>query len=628
MTRILAWLLLAASPLAVVADPPATRSRIGFPRPRRKVIVYGWELNFREMADLRRNSAVMQRQPFDGIIFSLFHKGKGRDEAFIHSARLTDAQMAPASKELSAIRWTTFTDNFLMVKAGERFLDNGDPGRMDWFDDRQWATICHNIGVMTRVAVAAHCVGLGFDPEPYHSSVWNYDQAGSRKPQPRRDTKTFDEYVAMVRRRGGQYMQAIQAEMPRVRIFNLYQAIRIPPSELAETIYSLYPAFINGMLDVAGPEVTLIDGNEYGFSLLTRGDYTNAYVNVKERKLALIDPANRETYRRQVQVSVPIYLDDIFGSHNNRRWVGTYLDPGDKQKLFEHKLFHALDAVDEYVWIYGERPAWFSSAPRVPRWATRSVKTVRQQVERLRLAARPKNTQLVKRIRERIAVRDKELSDLSVAQRMTPRLPAQQATIPRLSDGVSAPAIDGTLDDPAWKQATLLKDFHPLLYFVRDRREVETTCRATWDDRFLYLGFECQEPRIAELVKSASDRQRNRNTLVMSKSPVAQTFVRIDVPLEGPSAHMTRKPGTGGWATDKTVRHQLLKGHRISEKTWTAEWRVPWSVLGGAPRLGDTRYATVTRVRSPWAEHDSWAPQIDPNLIDDKLLGTWLFGSP
>jgi len=55
---------------------------------------------------------------------------------------------------------------------------------------------------------------------------------------------------------------------------------------------------------------------------------------------------------------------------------------------------------------------------------------------------------------------------------------------------------------------------------------------------------------------------------------------------------------------------------------------VPWSVLGGAPKPGDTRHATVTRVRSPWAEHDSWAPQIDPNLIDDKLLGTWIFGSP
>ncbi len=605
----------------------ATVARFGFPRPKRKLIVYGWELGFREMSDIRRNAKVMQRLPFDGIMFSLFHKGQGRDEAFIHSTRLTDAQMASATRELSAIRWTTFTDNFLAVKAGERFLDNGDPGRMDWFDDRQWETICHNIGVITRVAVAAGCVGLGFDPEPYHASTWNYDRAGSRKPQPRRDTKTFAEYIAVVRKRGAQYMKAIQAEMPRVRIFNLYQAIRIPPSQLAETIYSLYPAFINGMLDVAGPEVKLIDGNEYGFSLLTRGDYTNAYVNVKERKLALIDPKNRDTYRRQVQVSVPIYLDDIFGSHANRRWVGTYLDPDDKRKLFEHKLFQAMDSVDEYIWIYGERPSWFSNAPRVPRWAVQSIKTVRQQVSRLRLEARPKNTQLIQRVRDRIAVRDKELAALKPAERTTPRLREQRATIHRLAEKVSAPEIDGKLDDPAWKQATVLKHFQPLMYFVRDRRAVETTCRVTWDDRFLYLAFDCLEPRIAELPSSSSERQRNRNTLVLSKSPRAASFIRIDVPLSGTPGVLKRKSSVRAWAKDTTVGRQPSTAHRTTERGWTAEWRVSWGILGGAPRTGDTRRATVTRVRSPWAEHDSWAPQIDPNLIDDKLLGTWVFGS-
>ena len=124
--------LLTATVSAVAEDSGV--ARYGFPRPRRKVIVYGWEMNFREMADLRRMSGVMQRQPFDGIIFSLFHEGQGRDEAFIHSARLTDAEMAPVVKELSAIRWTTFTDNFLMVKAGERFLDQPWPGVSGGFD--------------------------------------------------------------------------------------------------------------------------------------------------------------------------------------------------------------------------------------------------------------------------------------------------------------------------------------------------------------------------------------------------------------------------------------------------------------------------------------------------------------
>ncbi|MFP6763467.1 MAG: hypothetical protein VB858_07610, partial [Planctomycetaceae bacterium] len=553
-------------------------------------------------------------------------------------ARLTDAEMAPVVRELAAIRWTTFTDNFLIVKAGEQFLDNGDPGHMDWFDDRHWDSICHNIGVLTRVAQAARCVGLGFDPEPYHSSVWNYDRAGSRKPQLHRDTKSFAEYASVVRRRGAQYMSAIQTEMPRVRLFNLYQAVRLPPSDLAETIYSLYPAFINGMLDAAGPGVVLIDGNEYGFSLLTRGDYTNAYVNVKERKLALIDPKNRDTYRRQVQVSVPIYLDDIFGTHANRRWVGTYLTPGDKHRLFEHKLFHALDSVDEYVWVYGERPAWFGT-PRVPRWAASSARKIRKRVGQLRLEAREEDTAFISRVRNRIAFRDRELAALDPAERTTPRVTPPTATIRRLQPDVPPPGIDGKLDDPAWKLATILGDFQPLMYFVRDRRAVETVCRVTWDDRFLYLAFECHEPRIEELASlSESERRGNRTTLVLSqtvpntvqdadtrKIPADEkSFTRIDVPLEGDSGRLTRKAGQG-WNPEHVDERQLIRAQHTTDKGWTAEWCVSWALLGGVPRPRESRRATVTRVRSPWAEHDSWAPQIDPNLIDDKLLGTWVF---
>ena len=607
-----------------VADDGSV-ARYGFPRPRRKVIAYGWELGFREVSELRRTANVMQRQPFDGILFSLFHQGKSRDQAFIHSTRLTDKEMAAATEQLAAIRWTRFTDNFLIVKAGERFLDNGEPSRLDWFDDAQWDAICHNIRVLTRVATAAGCVGLGFDPEPYHAAVWNYDQAGSRPAQLHRDTRSFREYAAMVRRRGAQYLQAIQAEMPTVRIFNLYQAVRLPPSELAETIYSLYPAFINGMLDVAGPRVTLIDGNEYGFSLLQRSDYTDAYVNVKERKLALIDPQNRESYRRQVQVAVPIYLDDIFGSYANRRWVGTYLSPQDKRRLFEHKLFHALDAVDEYVWVYGERPAWFGEA-RVPRWAVTSLQSIKQQVDQLRIQARQEDTDLIARVRERMEVRDREVAGLSAAQRATPRVARPRAGIRRRSAAVPAPQLDGLLDDLAWQQATALTDFQPLMYFIRDRRIVDTLCRVTWDERFLYLGFDCREPKMVELAEVAeSERRRNRTTIVLSSSTAARRFVRIDCSFQGSVGRLTREPGTS-WVTQSppTVAECRVT-HRAGTGGWTAELRIAWTLLGGAPQPGDVRRATVTRVRSPWTEHDSWAPQIDPNLIDDALLGNWEF---
>ena len=622
---LLAAILLACDFADLNAAEPVPR--ITFGRPRRKLIVYGWELGFREVSDLSRQASVIQRQPFDGIMFSLFHKGQGRDEAFIHSTRLTDKQFAEPTQLLSRIRWTSFTDNFLVVKAGERYLDDGPPPRMDWFDDKQWETICHNIQVMTRIARAGGCVGLSFDPEPYHATVWNYDTIGSRKAQPRRGSKSFADYRTMVRRRGAQYMQAIQSQMPRVRIFNLYQAVRIPPSQLAEAIYSLYPAFINGMLEAAGPEVRLIDGNEYGFSLLTRADFSNAYVNVKQRKQVLIDPSNRARYRAQVQVSVPIYLDDLFGSHKHRRWIGTYLSPDDKRRLFEHKLYQAMDSVDEYVWIYGERPGWFSSPPRVPRWASDSVRSVRKQIETLRLQARKDNKELIDRVRHHMARRDRELKTLTRAEQAEPRLTELSADIPAIPAQIKPPVIDGSLDDAAWKTAALLENFHPLLYLVRDRSEVTTRCRVTWDDRFLYTGWECREPRISELVKQpAETRRRNRTTLVLSNSPLATSFTRIDVPWDASPGRLTRPAGKP-WTNVAGSPASLKRSFQSNATGWTAEWRVAWKLLGGAPEPNETRKATLTRIRSPWTEHDSWAPQIDPNLIDGRLLGSWTFTS-
>ena len=154
-----------------------------------------------------------------------------------------------------------------------------------------------------------------------------------------------------------------------------------------------------------------------------------------------------------------------------------------------------------------------------------------------------------------------------------------------------------------------------MMYFVRDRLAVQTTCRVTWDDRFLYLAFDCREPRMAELPPTSNQRKRNRNTLVLSKSPRAKNFIRVDIPLDGSPNILARKLGIRGWAKDTTVGTQPARAHRTTAKGWTAEWRVPWGLLGGAPRTGDSRRATVTRVRSPWAEHDSWAPQIDRSIF-------------
>ncbi|GIT29959.1 MAG: hypothetical protein Ct9H300mP1_20050 [Planctomycetaceae bacterium] len=100
----------------------------------------------------------------------------------------------------------------------------------------------------------------------------------------------------------------------------------------------------------------------------------------------------------------------------------------------------------------------------------------------------------------------------------------------------------------------MLEDYRPMMYFVRDRLAVQTTCRVTWDDRFLYLAFDCREPRMAELPPTSNQRKRNRNTLVLSKSPRAKNFIRSN-PAGRLSDILARKLGIRGGP--KTPRWEL-----------------------------------------------------------------------
>ena len=72
-------------------------------------------------------------------------------------------------------------------------------------------------------------------------------------------------------------------------------------------------------------------------------------------------------------------------------------------------------------------------------------------------------------------------------------------TVPRLS---SPPRLDGRLDDPAWAGA----ETHVLPAMLASETEVPTTVRVVYDDRSIYLGFECEEPLIDQVVARSVGR--------------------------------------------------------------------------------------------------------------------------
>ena len=109
-------------------------------------------------------------------------------QTIVHRKRIPEAHITPAIEDLKSAEFKRFKSNFIAVITGNA------PGPMNWYDDEWWATICHNIGMIARVAKQGRCKGILIDPEVYSYSWWGYDRLteaqGPTKPY-RRGNKEF-----------------------------------------------------------------------------------------------------------------------------------------------------------------------------------------------------------------------------------------------------------------------------------------------------------------------------------------------------------------------------------------------------------------------------------------------------
>ena len=221
------------------------------------------------------------------------------------------------------------------------------------------------MGLVTKGARLARCVGVCFDAEPYGANPWAYTRAAHR------GTKSFGEYEAIVRRRGGQFVRAIESELPKPKILTFFQLSlfggelrpmdpRQRSAKLSQQHYALLPAFLNGMLDAAGPDVVIIDGNENAYYYTDSRQHLDVYHLITQRGLLLIDPALWAKYRAQVRVGQALYIDQYFGLRTNKV-LGHFMTPEERPKWFEHNVYWAMYTADRYVWCYSERMNWWTN---------------------------------------------------------------------------------------------------------------------------------------------------------------------------------------------------------------------------------------------------------------------------
>ena len=322
-------------------------------RLKKKIVEYGWDVPYPDF--VRDNIREMEKRPFDGIIF----RTNGFDHIF-DTRTWEKEKLQPQLDTLAQIKWKKFTDNFLTLYAASKW-------NMDWFNDEHWNIIVENMKLFSLAVRSGNCVGVCFDPEPYGTDPWVYP--GSYKDKP------FDEVYKQVRRRGRQFIIALQEHMPQIRILSLFQLglfghvvdepdVRIRQEKLVKKWMPLLPAFCIGMLEGAAPGTILIDGNESAYYYENHCKFYEACHLIRQRAQTLVPEELRKKYNSQVQAGMALYIDQTLGKRTTET-ISQFMTSAQQLKFFEHNVYYALTTSDEYVWCYSERMNWWLPAEKV-----------------------------------------------------------------------------------------------------------------------------------------------------------------------------------------------------------------------------------------------------------------------
>jgi len=573
------------------------------PPPAKKLIEYGWDVPTPDY--VRQHIREMEKLPFEGLIFRL---PQDAGIIFVKEKR-NEADFAQVFEDCRNIEWEKFTDNFLCLYAASD---------MDWFSDADWEAVRHNLGIVAKAAALARCKGLCFDPEPYGRNPWDYpNQAHAQEV-------SFADYQAKVRQRGAEFMQTIMEHLPHAVVHTFFQlslfgGIMDEPDlakreeRLAQHGYALLPAFLNGMLDAAGPEVIITDGNEPAYYYTRPLDYFRIYHTIRQSALSMVAPENVRKYRQQVQVAQALYVDYVFGLGvwGERSVPARTLTAEERARWFEHNTYYALQSSDEYVWLYSEQMNWWTN-DRLPPGLREAVESAKRK-----LANREPLGFEMADILE--AAKEKQEAELRA------KLLRRTANIRRLGAEEKPPVIDGRLDDPVWQATEPLEEFVRYVTFTDVTPQAPTRVRVAYDDQNLYLAFQCVEPQVADL-KIVGER---RDDSVWMGDSVDIFLTQGPEPI--PYVHLILNPRNVRWdalhttADDLDYNPRWASATAVGDAEWTAEVAIPWAEVGLQPPVpGGQLGANLCRQRIPGGEQTCWSQTIG-GFVEEKSFGTWVF---
>ncbi len=197
-------------------------------------------------------------------------------------------------------------------------------------------------------------------------------------------------------------------------------------------------------------------------------------------------------------------------------------------------------------------------------------------------------------------------------------------TMPVVARG---PAVIGDLSDPLWEQAVHLQDFVLSDGSGEGRKpEVITEAYAICDAEFIYVGFICHEPRIDEITVSQAGRDGplwREDCVELYLDPTRGRSWAYHWIVSSTGVIWDGLHAPAGLDMDYNADAQAAS--KIFEERWTAELKIPFEDIGGAPIPGEVWGVNLMRLRQVGdLEAHAWSLR-DVSHADPRGFGEAIF---
>ena len=175
--------------------------------------------------------------------------------------------------------------------------------------------------------------------------------------------------------------------------------------------------------------------------------------------------------------------------------------------------------------------------------------------------------------------------------------------------------IDGRLDDKAWARAAWTDDFVDIEGDARPAPPLRTRARLLWDDEFLYIAAELEEPHVWGTLDTHDQIVFRDNDFEIFIDPNGDTREYYEIEINALNTifdlflhrtYIDGGPADHDWNATGMKSAVFVDGTLNDpsdvDRAWSVEFAIPWRTLAefahkpAPPRVGDTWRVNFSRV--------------------------------